>query len=169
MNMFEDVRCSKNNVSVHSMFDKMMFDPSLHQSLLGTFMRRNFWSVKFFQKSKLKASKIVKRLFLTVWNQPKLITRKIRVARKLLIHTVEYLHFSIPIRLPRSVIVSNETWNHFSYSFTFAIFQMKHTLCVELSVQDMLPRLVFVYIVKYVERLPICLVIAVMLLKSENV
>ena len=54
-------------------------------------------------------------------------------------------------------------------SFTFVIFQMKHTLCVELSVQDMLLRLVFVYIVKYVECLPICLVIAVMLLKSENV
>ena len=51
----------------------------------------------------------------------------------------------------------------------FVIFQMKHPVCVELSVQDMLLRLVFVYILKYVECLPICLVIAVMLLKSEHV
>ena len=29
MNMFEFVRCSKNDVRVRSMFDKMVFDPSL--------------------------------------------------------------------------------------------------------------------------------------------
>ena len=29
MNMFEFVQCSKNDVRVRSMFDKMMFDPSL--------------------------------------------------------------------------------------------------------------------------------------------
>ena len=29
MNMFEFVRCSKNDVRVGSMFDKMVFDPSL--------------------------------------------------------------------------------------------------------------------------------------------
>ena len=29
MNMFEFVRCSKNDVQVRSMFDKMVFDPSL--------------------------------------------------------------------------------------------------------------------------------------------
>ena len=29
MNMFEFVLCSKNNVRVRSMFDKMVFDPSL--------------------------------------------------------------------------------------------------------------------------------------------
>ena len=29
MNMFEFVRCSKNDVGVRSMFDKMVFDPSL--------------------------------------------------------------------------------------------------------------------------------------------
>ena len=95
------------------------------------------------------------------------------MAQKLLIHIVEYPHFSIPIRLPRSVIVSNETSGpnepFQSNYFTFIIFQMKHPVCVELSVQDMLLRLVFVYILKYVECLPICLVIAVMLLKSEHV
>ena len=29
MNTFEFVRCSKNDVQVRSMFDKMVFDPSL--------------------------------------------------------------------------------------------------------------------------------------------
>ena len=29
MNMFEFVQCSKNDVRVRSMFDKMVFDPSL--------------------------------------------------------------------------------------------------------------------------------------------
>ena len=32
MNMFEFVRCSKNDVRVRSMFDKMVFDPSLNES-----------------------------------------------------------------------------------------------------------------------------------------
>ena len=46
----------------------------------------NFWelltflSVKHFQKSKFKALKIVKKQFLTFWDKPKLISRKIRVA-----------------------------------------------------------------------------------------
>ena len=35
MNMFEFVRCSKNDVRVPSMFDKMVFDPSLSLSLGG--------------------------------------------------------------------------------------------------------------------------------------
>ena len=34
MNTFEFVRCSKNDVRVRSMFDKMVFDPSLVQYLL---------------------------------------------------------------------------------------------------------------------------------------
>ena len=33
MNMFEFVRCSKNDVRVRSMFDKMVFDPSLKNTL----------------------------------------------------------------------------------------------------------------------------------------
>ena len=32
MNMFEFVRCSKNDVRVRSMFDKMVFDPSLEKT-----------------------------------------------------------------------------------------------------------------------------------------
>ena len=35
MNMFEFVRCSKNVVQVPSMFDKMVFDPSLVFSLFS--------------------------------------------------------------------------------------------------------------------------------------
>ena len=34
MNKFEFVRCSKNDVRVRSMFDKMVFDPSLSNNYL---------------------------------------------------------------------------------------------------------------------------------------
>ena len=34
MNTFEFVRCSKNDVRVRSMFDKMVFDPSLQNVFL---------------------------------------------------------------------------------------------------------------------------------------
>ena len=34
-NTFEFVRCSKNDVRVRSMFDKMMFDPSLVLKIFG--------------------------------------------------------------------------------------------------------------------------------------
>ena len=33
MNMFKSVQCSKKDVQMHSMFDKMMFDPSLKFSI----------------------------------------------------------------------------------------------------------------------------------------
>ena len=36
MNIFEFVRCSKNDVRVQSMFDKMVFDPSLKNTENGT-------------------------------------------------------------------------------------------------------------------------------------
>ena len=34
MNTFEFVQCSKNDVRVHSMFDKMVFDPSLRKTAI---------------------------------------------------------------------------------------------------------------------------------------
>ena len=37
MNMFEFVRCSKNDVRVRSMFDKMVFDPSLVDFIVLSF------------------------------------------------------------------------------------------------------------------------------------
>ena len=41
---------------------------------------------------------------MTLWNQPKLISRKIKVAGKMLIfHSVEYPQSKFPIRQPRSV------------------------------------------------------------------
>ena len=39
MNMFEFVRCSKNDVRVRSMFDKMVFDPSLKNALFFRLIR----------------------------------------------------------------------------------------------------------------------------------
>ena len=41
MNMFEFVRCSKNDVRVRSMFDKMVFDPSLEKG--PTTPNQNYW------------------------------------------------------------------------------------------------------------------------------
>ena len=46
MNMFEFVRCSKNDVRVRSMFDKMVFDPSL----ASTEPPGHFLSTKFCQQ-----------------------------------------------------------------------------------------------------------------------
>ena len=40
MNMFEFVRCSKNDVRVRSMFDKMVFDTSLNNGLISGFTSR---------------------------------------------------------------------------------------------------------------------------------
>ena len=52
-----------------------------------------------------KPSKLLKRQFLTFWNQSKLISHKIRVAGKLLnFQTVEYPQSKFPIWLPFSVI-----------------------------------------------------------------
>ena len=39
MNLFEFVRCSKNDVRVRSMFDKMVFDPSLLKAFGGYFCK----------------------------------------------------------------------------------------------------------------------------------
>ena len=66
-----------------------------------------FSNVKFVQKSKFKAQKLLKQPFLTFWIQPKLISRIIRVAGKLLnFHTVEN-----PVRnpnwMPRSAFFFN--------------------------------------------------------------
>jgi len=62
-----------------------------------------FWHLQvcYFQtKTKFKASKIVKWQFLALWNQPKLISRKIRVAGKFVnFNTVEYIQSKFPIRL----------------------------------------------------------------------
>ena len=41
----------------------------------------SFQSLKFFQKSNSKPPKLVKWQFLSFWNQPKLIARKIRVMK----------------------------------------------------------------------------------------
>ena len=69
-----------------------------------------FSKVNFFQKSKFKASKLLKWQCLTFWNQPKLISHKIRVAGKWLnFLTVEYPKSKFPIRLPRSVLI-NDIW-----------------------------------------------------------
>ena len=59
MNMFEFVRCSKNDVQVRSMFDKMVFDPSLTdvdsfptRFLIGQYVN-DLISRKYPSKSKL--------------------------------------------------------------------------------------------------------------------
>ena len=55
----------------------------------------NFWEllqVKFFLKIKFKASKIVKTAVFENWNQPKLISHKIRVAGKWLNSTLFNIH-----------------------------------------------------------------------------
>ena len=68
-----------------------------------------------FKKSKFKASKIVQMAFFTFWNQPKLISRKIRVAGKLHEHRIDcffsilqilllvglYVYFFVVRRQPR--------------------------------------------------------------------
>ena len=66
----------------------------------------NVWHFKceFFPKNKIQSPKIAKRQFLTFWNPPELISRKIRAAVKLLnFHTVAYSQSKIPMRLLRSV------------------------------------------------------------------
>ena len=72
-----------------------------------------FWELLIFPGVKCpksqnsNSSKLVKPQFLTLWNQPKLISRKIRVAEKLPnFHTLESPQSKFPIRLPRSVLVS---------------------------------------------------------------
>ena len=71
--------------------------------ILGNFWHFHVWNVSKNQESKLQ--KLLKRQFLTFWNHPKLISRKIRVAEKLLnFHNVEYPQPKVPIRMPRSVL-----------------------------------------------------------------
>ena len=56
---------------------------------------------KIPKKSKFKAN--VKMAVFDPWNQPKLLSHKIKMAAKWLISTLEYQHSKFPIRLPRSV------------------------------------------------------------------
>ena len=76
---------------------------------------------KIPKKSKFKAN--VKMAVFDPWNQPKLLSHKIKMAAKWLISTLEYQHSKFPIRLPRSVdlfekeqlilkITNKVSWRH---------------------------------------------------------
>ena len=103
----------------------------------------NFWNIWNFQLSNFstnqssKPLKLLKRQFLTFWNQPKLISRKIRVAGKLLnFHNVEYPQPKVPIRLPGHVciwsfilsFISSTLWKYYHFSVTQILREIKFIL-----------------------------------------
>ena len=97
----------------------------VHLWILNFWELLTFLSVKFFQISKLKASKIVKLAVLTFWSLPILIWRKIRVVEKWLnFNTVEYPLSKSPIRLPRSVCT--KTAEKYSILRAIAFYTTNH-------------------------------------------
>ena len=73
--------------------------------IFGNFWHFQVWNVS--KNQKFKVFKIVRRQFLTLWNRPKLISRKIIVIGNLLnFHTVEYLQLKFSIMLPRSGVIN---------------------------------------------------------------
>ena len=76
--------------------------PTYEFWIFGNFWHCKVWDFSWNQNS--KTTKLLKQQFLTFWNHPKLISRKIRVAGILLnFHTVEYPRSKFLNRLLRTV------------------------------------------------------------------
>ena len=83
---------------------KLPFCPYVQLWILDVWIYLTFSSVTFWENLNSKPPKYFKWHFLTLWTQPKLISRKIRVAGKLLtFHAVEYPQSKFLIKRPRSV------------------------------------------------------------------
>ena len=79
---------------------------------------------QFSKNHNSKPAKLLQWQLLTFWNQPKLISRKIRVAGELLntLGTMEFLQSKSPIRLPWSVQI--KFWTNFGQFWKYNLAKL---------------------------------------------